>query len=128
MGPLAGNGSGACGFSVCIGDGDVMASRVNFTAGVINELIDAMLYLPRDPMETAGEIYSRWWSNHRRDYQHIGSKQCRSEFMKFARSVYAEFAKDSKPRCPRCGAKILTLRCRACDLLEEMERERRAAS
>lgn len=105
-----------------------MASRVNFTAGVINELIDAMLYLPRDPMETAGEIYSRWWSNHRRDYQHIGSKQCRSEFMKFARSVYAEFAKDSKPRCQRCGAKILTLRCRACDLLEEMERERRTAS
>ena len=50
---MAGHRSGACGFSVRVGDGDVMASRLNFTDKAIDELMDAMLYSPRDPIETA---------------------------------------------------------------------------
>ncbi|MFN7318718.1 MAG: hypothetical protein ACK5S6_04320 [bacterium] len=124
MGQLADHGSGVGGFGVPCGDGDAMASRVNFSDKAIDELMDAMLYSPRDPIETAGEMFSRWWSNNRNDYLHIGRNKCRDYYMTLARRIQREFISSRKGRCGKCGAKILTLRCRACDLLEDMRCER----
>ncbi len=125
MGPLAGHGSGVGGFGVRCGDGDVMASRVNFTDKAIDELMDAMLYSSRDPIETAGEMFSRWWSNNRNDYLHIGRNKCRDYYMTLARQIRRGFVEKNQHRCGRCGAKILTMRCLGCDRAEEVEIERK---
>jgi hypothetical protein len=101
-----------------------MAGRVNFTDKAIDELMDAMLYSSRDPIETAGEMFSRWWSNNRDHHMDIGRNKCRDYYMTLARQIRREFVSSRKGRCGKCGAKILTLRCRACDLLEDMRCER----
>ena len=122
---MAGHGSGVGGFSLCCSNGDAMAGRlIRFTEKTIDELMDAMLYQARDPMDSAGEMFSRWWSNNREDYMHIGRNKCRDYYMTLARRIQREFISSRKGRCGTCGAKILTLRCRACDLLEDMRCER----
>jgi len=122
---MAGHGSGACGFCVRLGDGDAMASRLNFTDKAIDELMDAMLYSPRDPIETAGEMFSRWWSNNRDHHMHLGRNKCRDYYMTLARQIRRGFVEKNQHRCARCGAKILTMRCLGCDLAEEVEIERK---
>ena len=102
-----------------------MASRVNFTDKAIDELMDAMLYSSRDPIETAGEMFSRWWSNNRNDYLHIGRDKCRDYYMTLARQIRREFVEKNQHRCGRCGARILTMRCLGCDRAEEVESERK---
>jgi len=102
-----------------------MAGRVNFSDKAIDELMDAMLYSSRDPIETAGEMFSRWWSNNRNDYMHIGRNKCRDYYMTLARQIRREFVEKNQHRCGRCGAKILTMRCLGCDRAEEVESERK---
>jgi hypothetical protein len=125
LGPLAGHGIGVGGFGVCVGDGVAMASRVTFTENTIDELMDAMLYSPKDPIDTAGEMFSRWWSNNRNDYMHIGRNKCRDCYMTLTRQIRRELVEKNQHRCSRCGAKILTMRCLGCDRAEEVESERK---
>lgn len=122
---MAGDGSGLGGFSVSSGDGDAMAGGlIRFTEKTVDELMEAMLYQPRDPMDLAGEMFSRWWSNNRDVYLHIGRNKCHDYYMTLARQIQREFVSSRKGRCERCGAKILTMRCLACDRREEMRCER----
>lgn len=102
-----------------------MASRVNFTDEAIDKLMEAMLYQPGDPIDIAGDMFSRWWSDRKSDYMHIGRNKCRDYYMTLARQIRRAFIEKNQHRCGRCGAKILTMRCLGCDRAEEVESERK---